>query len=279
MSSKIFDALLNEKIDFFKNSFSNNSEIYFDSNRKLISPLEYGMYKEHACKEFLKFIIPSRYRIDDGFVINANEQITTQCDIVIYDSNNTPLFESGIKQRFFPMETVLAIGEVKSTLSKRELKNAINKLAKSKSIRKENQNPSIIYRKTTETFKEYNHPFDQIISFIICQKLKFKVTDIDFDTLYDKEIPVTDRHNMILSIEDGLFLYRHSINGEEKFWPFPYSQNQKLKNCRISPGDNQKNHFLNFAASLYQTTQLSTIFQPEFARYTIHSPGLFYKED
>lgn len=279
MSSKIFDALFNEKIEFFRNSFSKNSEIYFDKNRKLISPLEYGIYKEQACKDFLKFIIPSKYRIDDGFVINANDEISTQCDIVIYDSNNTPLFESGTRQRFFPMETVLAIGEVKSTLSKSQFKSAINKLAKSKAIRREKTIPTIISRKTKEKFDNYTHPYDQIFSFIICQKLNFKVTNTDFDKLYEKEIPENDKHNMILSIEDGLFLYRHSIKGEDNFCPFPFLQGKKLKNCLIEPGNNEKNHFINFAEMLFKFSQLSTIFYPVFLRYAIHSEGLIFEEE
>lgn len=273
MSNYIFDALLNEKIEFFKSSFTKTSEIYFNEKKKLISPLEYGIHKEYACKEFLKFLIPSKYHLGEGFIINSNEQYSTQCDIVIYDSTNTPLIESGNKQRFFPMETVFAIGEVKSALSKSQLKSAINKLAKAKSLRRDNLTPGIISRKTKDKFDNYNHPFDQIFSFIICQKLTFKVSNLDFDEIYDKDILDQDRHNMILSVEDGLLLYKHKINGEEKIWPFPFSQNKKLKNRYIDKGINGKNHFLNFAEHLFTVSQLTTTFHPQFSKYTVHSEG------
>ena len=129
MANKIFNALLDEKIEIFTNAFSKTAkEIYFDKDDKLIHSLEYGIYRENSCKDFIKFVIPSKFNIDDGFLINSNDNVSSQCDIVIFDSNHTPLFESGKKQRFFPIETVVAIGEVKSTLSKKEFKIALNKL-------------------------------------------------------------------------------------------------------------------------------------------------------
>lgn len=278
MSNYIFNALFNEKIEIFKNSFTKTSEIYFNEKKKLFSPLEYGTHKEHACKEFLKFLIPSKYHLGEGFIINANEQNSTQCDIIIYDSTNTPLIESGNKQRFFPMETVFAIAEIKSSLTKSQLKSAVNKLAKAKSLRRDNLKPGIISRKTENKFENYNHPFDQIFSFIICQKFNFKINNLDFDEIYDKKILDQDKHNMILSIEDGLLLYKHSVNGEEQIWPFPVSQNKKMKNRYIEKGIDGKNHFFNFAEQLFNISQFSTIFHPQFSKYTIHSEGYILDE-
>ena len=67
-------------------------------------------------------------------------------------------------------------------------------------MRRDNSNPGIILRKTEDKLDNYNHPFDQIFSFIICQKLNFKVSNLDFDEIYDKDILDQDKHNMILSI-------------------------------------------------------------------------------
>jgi hypothetical protein len=108
-----------------KNIFSND-------NGKLIHPGEFGIYREAICKRFLEFIIPKKLSIDNGFLINTNNEVSTQCDIVIYDSKHTPLVQSNELQRFFPIETVCAIGEVKSTLSKAQLKETLLKLSKVK---------------------------------------------------------------------------------------------------------------------------------------------------
>ncbi|CAH8284234.1 hypothetical protein EV196_103280 [Mariniflexile fucanivorans] len=280
MANRIFQALLNEKIEIFKNSLSNTAtEIYFNEDNKLIHSLEYGIYRENACKDFIKFIIPSKFSIDDGFLINTNDRVSTQCDIVIYDSNHTPLFESGKKQRFFPMETVIAIGEVKSTLSKQDFKNAINKLSKIKTLRTEIENPSVIYRRTDNQFKNYEHPSDQIFTFLICKKLDFNLKDLDFDNYYDKDLKYRDRHNIILSIDDGIFLYKHTVNEKLLTWHYPNSQGLDLKNRFVNPGDGGQNHFGIFSSHLFMATQDASIFYPEFSKYSQQTMGTIVDEE
>jgi len=279
MANKIFNALLDEKIEIFTNAFSKTAkEIYFDKDDKLIHSLEYGIYRENSCKDFIKFVIPSKFNIDDGFLINSNDNVSSQCDIVIFDSNHTPLFESGKKQRFFPIETVVAIGEVKSTLSKKEFKIALNKLAKNKSIRMETPNPSFIYRHANDKFNNYIHPCDQIFSLLICKKLNFNLKDLDFDDYYDKDIEYQNRHNLILSIDDGIFMYKHKINNKIKSWHYPYSQGKNMKNRFVKPGVNCKNHFIIFASYLFMATQNATVFFPEFSKYSNQSPGTMIDE-
>jgi hypothetical protein len=272
MSNKIFDSLLSEKIENFRTSFSGTAKevFYDDANKKMIHSLEFGLYRESICKDFLKFIIPSRLEIDDGFIISIKDNnVSTQCDIVIFDPTHTPLFESGKKQRFFPVETVVGIGEVKSTLSKDKLKTAINKLARIKGLRRDNDVPSIIKRDTNDEFDNYSHPRDQIFSFLICKSLSFDFSNLvaEFNTLYDSDIPYCDRHNMILSIDDGIFLYKHKINNKDLAWHYPYSQGQNMKNRFIRPGDNNKNHFNGFATYMFMGINSATIFLPEFTKY------------
>ena len=269
MSSKILSALLNEKINHFEDSFSRTAtEVYFDSENKLIHPLEFGLYRESVSKDFLKFIIPSKYQIDDGFIINANDKISTQCDIVIVDGNHTPLFESGKKQRFFPMETVVSVGEIKSTLSKHQFKTALNNLAKTKSIRREIQNPEILTRHNQlPPFNQYDHACDQIITFLICKNLDFDISTINFDEFYNLDVDSRDRHNMILSIDDGLFIYELFINGRLAFVPFPVSNGNILKTRIVKPGKDKRNHYYNFANSFNNNINLSTIFYPSFRNY------------
>lgn len=280
MANRIFQALLNEKIDVFRNSFSNTAkEIYFDNDDKLIHSLEYGMFRENACKDFIKFVIPSKFQIDDGFIINSNDSVSTQCDIVIYDSNHTPLFESGKKQRFFPIETVAAVGEVKSTLSKADFKDAINKLSKTKALRLETETPSIISRKAENPFAKYEHPFDQIFSFLICKKLNFDFEKLEFNHLYNKEVDYLNRHNMILSIDDGILLYKHNVNNKELSWHYPKSQGLDLKNRFVAGGEDGKNHFDIFATYLFNATQNATIFYPEFSKYSELTIGKYIDEN
>lgn len=41
--------------------------------------------------------------VSDGFIITSKNSISTQCDIIIYNSNTVPLISDGIA-RMFPIE-------------------------------------------------------------------------------------------------------------------------------------------------------------------------------
>ncbi len=127
MANQIFDSLLIEKIDQFKSSFSNISkEVFYDEEKKRIFHTgEYGTYRESIVRDFLQFIIPRGLDISTGFLMTSLDDVSTQCDVVIFDSKMTPIYEEGERQRFFPIESTHGIGEVKSTLSKTEFKKAL----------------------------------------------------------------------------------------------------------------------------------------------------------
>ena len=210
MSNRIFEQLMIEEIEIFKNSFSNVSKELFTSanNDRLFHCGEFGMYREAITRKFLKSFTPSYLDVDQGFVINSNEDVSTQCDIVIYDTRYTPLLKNKELQRFFPVETVCAVGEVKSNLEFNDFKIALLKLAKTKKISEYISSPSIIYRSMPGEFSPQKNPYDLITTFLICQKLDFDIKRIV--EVYENDIDVRHRHNLILSIEDGLILYEWS---------------------------------------------------------------------
>lgn len=88
---------------------------------------------------------------------------------------------------------------------------------------------------------------DEIFSFLICNKLNFDVEEIDFEEIY-KNIPhLKYRHNVILSLQDGLITYKLTfsnlplkqkqaflikggeINTNPVIWNFPH--HSELKEC------------------------------------------------
>ena len=264
MANKIFESLLTEKIDFFKQSFSNlATKLYYDeTSKKLIHPAEYGMFRESICKEFLRFVVPRSLEIDQGFIINNNHKISTQCDILIFDSNSTPLFENSDRQRFYPIESVCAVGEVKSTLNKTQFKKAIKKLSKVKPLKSELEDPFTI-KSDYSTFNPKNNNGDNLTTFLICQKLDFNLDNIcdELDSLYE-EIPAYNKHNLILSIEDGILLYSHDKVTE----PYPINNKSNVKN-RFIVSNEDDIHLKIFASNLFLTSSSATILFPELGSY------------
>lgn len=196
--NNIYKTILTRKLENFVNLFANDSNsIFKGSDNRLIHPGEYGKYREESCKEILRLLLKTNYSVSDGFIFTSNNNISTQCDIIIYNSSLSPLITNDIA-RMFPIEEVKTIIEIKSNLSKNDFKNALIKLSENKSLYKQ--------RTGVLEHKPYNENFNTIGSFLICNKLNFDYSEIDLNQIYG-DIPRDEWHNAILSIEDGFISY------------------------------------------------------------------------
>jgi hypothetical protein len=86
---------------------------------------ELGRITEEIIKGALERLLPKRYSIGTGIIINSNGDSSAQTDIVIYDEfyNRPLLSEYGV--HVFPVECVYATIEVKSTLDSDSLKKSV----------------------------------------------------------------------------------------------------------------------------------------------------------
>ena len=279
MSSKIFDALLEEKIDLFINSFFGTSRtVFFDEvTERLRHSGEFGTYRERISHDFLKFVMPQKYSLGNGFIISSNNDVSTQCDIIMFDKSITPFIQSSENQTFYPVETVVAVGEVKSTMSKSEFVTAINKLSKIKKIKADLESPSYYYRSSEfGPFNPQNILYDGIFSFIICEKLNFNIEDIEneLDKMYAEDVEYWNRHNLILSIEDGLLHYTIKQPNEDlAFWAPTYN-GATYHRFTKKENTNKYNHFKSFAMCLFNGVSFSTVLFPEIVNYMKNFSGV-----
>lgn len=98
-----------------------------------------GEAREEALAVLLRKYLPVRVGVDRGFVIDALGNESRQLDVVIYDRTVGTVFEvSGVK--YFPCESVLAVGEVKSDIgSSDKLEDALLKLKSAKALDRSNR--------------------------------------------------------------------------------------------------------------------------------------------
>ncbi len=268
MSNKIFQQLTKEKVELFTNAFTGAKELFWDEEQsKLIHPGEFGTYRETIVKDFISLFVPKRYAIESGFIINANGDVSTQCDLVIYDVQSTPSMQSLQNQKFFPVETVLAVGEVKSDIQSRSsLSTALHKLAKVKKMREEVKEALCIRREREGDYDPLNYPFDQVFTFLICQKLDFSLDYIDNNSfgLYQQEVVARHKHNIVLSIKDGALIYH---NGQSNYY-YPTTGSKIETEKIIKPNENSiSSHFVHFISALAMGTKFSTILSPDIALY------------
>ncbi len=201
MASKVFQQIFERYITQFVGLYSEDSTAIFkDEQNKLIHPGEYGKYREESCKQLLRLLLGKEVSVSDGFVITSGDQISTQCDIIVYNSNVSPFIADGIA-KMFPAEEVRMIGEIKSTLSRQDFIDALRKMAENKKKMIDGRNNTGVcqHGRKSETY-------NTVASFLICNKLDFVFDKLTYEEIYSG----IDRkywHNSILSVEDATLSY------------------------------------------------------------------------
>jgi hypothetical protein len=91
--------------------------------------LEKGLGNEQSLRDLLADILPHRYGVAKGKIINSSGEMSRQLDIIIYDSLNYPvLFIDENKNQILPVEGVYGVIEVKTSLTSGLLTEAFDNL-------------------------------------------------------------------------------------------------------------------------------------------------------
>ena len=273
MANKIIDELIEERIDIFRSAFAQRAKVLFhddEKRNKLRHPGEFGTYREGITRDFLQSFLPQRLAIDTGFIVNALGETSGQIDLVIYDPSLTPPLESENRQRFFPVETVIAAGEVKSDVDKGQFKDGLIRLAKVKEMRSNLPNEASAavrwYRLGNTEYDPDKIPFDQVFTFLICNCIKFSLRhDLNFPSILDEiyeSVAYEHRHSSVLSIEDGLLHYTSEFpDGGSGDCYFPVSPMEKRinRNKWIHGHDDNYAHFKHFCSDLFMHATHCTV--------------------
>ena len=288
MPNSIFTKILDDTIHKFMADFcSMPKELFYDEKDNLFHPGEYGSYREEVVRCLFRNIIYEDLSISDGFLINSEDKHSTQCDIIVYDKKRTPILTESNKI-FVPVETCVGIGEIKSTLSKSEFKKALRKLSNNKKL-KESASGSTVRRSKKGDFDAAENSCDQLYSFLICKNLDFNINKIDFDEIYDG-IEHRNRHNLILSVEDGLFLYEFNFNLMSESRRKVYEkqrvnlQRESYTSCPnflnvvcpdflyVVDSTNELQHIREFISELHSGIHSATILDVDIRKYYQHVP-------
>lgn len=101
-------------------------------NRRLPHEGLKGSENEQALADVLRSFLPSRYGIEvNALVIDREGAVSRQCDIVIYDDVQFPKY----LRKVYPVETVFAVIEVKTELSKQQVDGALQNEAALRQLR------------------------------------------------------------------------------------------------------------------------------------------------
>lgn len=138
-------------------------------------PGEVGTGRENVLKKILDIYLPKRYAVDSGFIVDALGNRSEQMDIVIYEANYTPVFEIVEEKRFFPCETVVMVGQVRSNIGSRaKMLECLENIKSVKKLDRSNRGTNLpvtgpgISLTDIVHFDPSNNFRDQIFGFIFC---------------------------------------------------------------------------------------------------------------
>ncbi len=98
--------------------------------------LEKGMEIEDVVKIFLRDYLPRRYDITGGFIIDRENNISSQQDVIIYDAFHCPIYRPGSRGAVVPIDNVASVFEVKSELDINNFRETLTKIHKLRKLQK-----------------------------------------------------------------------------------------------------------------------------------------------
>lgn len=110
----------------------------FENARKATTPTLNSNAMEEPIRSKLNQLLPDSIGVGSGCVISVLDGTSRQMDIVLYERDLCPVFcvNDTPEATYYPVEGVLAVGEIKSILGKKELSDSFEKIRSVKKLRR-----------------------------------------------------------------------------------------------------------------------------------------------
>ena len=279
MANQQFIAIYNQKIESFLRVFKATKDIYRDDlhHNTYFHNGEFGKMREEACIKLLRNTVCTNFMVSNGFVLNHDGGRTSQCDIIIYDPQHRAIYDADTGTQFFPAETVASLGEVKSCLNFSKLCEALEKLARNKAIRDPLNGVKLkdTIQRVVVQVDTISHHTVAPFTFLICDRIDGDIEKLPekISGFYlDKSIPRYLHHNLILSLDDGVFTYSGDelskiIGQTVQSFPYPKLMKEEKAPAPLIQRGDQISNIRNFLINLSNSLENSHCFYPEPTRY------------
>jgi hypothetical protein len=97
--------------------------------RSTLHPGGKGLEVEEVLRKFLNAHLPRRYSACSGMMIDVENHMSKQTDVMVYDALSSPEYRASEQLQIVPADAVASVIEVKSCLTKTELKDGFEKIA------------------------------------------------------------------------------------------------------------------------------------------------------
>jgi hypothetical protein len=178
------------------------------AERMVAHPGELGVGREEIIRRFLRSYLSARFEVSTGFVFDSQGNVSKQLDIIIANAFVCPRFETAGGIRYYPCESVVAVGQVKSSLtSDADLQRALANLESVKELDR-SANGRAFDAERREEIDHVNNHLHQIFTFLfICGKA---MKDSTMQAAFMDRVLVTAPHvwtNIILALDQYLITF------------------------------------------------------------------------
>lgn len=162
-----------------------------------------GSAREDLLKDYLRKLLPDKYSISSGIIIDNNQSQSKQQDFIIHDAFNCPSFFKTDSNAILPIESVYATIEIKSTLDYDALEQSVENI---RSVRKLQKLPN-----RNIISNEYNNQYP--LGFVFAYSSKYSLEQMQ-KKLFELNKNVDGRHqiSIICVLDKGLIFNVYKDN-------------------------------------------------------------------
>ena len=116
----------------------------FENARRATTPELVASAMETSARKQLEQVLPSGVAVGTGCVIDTYGSTSRQIDVILYERDICPVFRvhgDDPKATYYPCEGVIAVGEVKSVIGKKELEDSFEKISSVKALKRNYERP------------------------------------------------------------------------------------------------------------------------------------------
>ena len=167
-----------------------------------------GDETELAWRQFLGNILPNRYQVADGFVVDADGRRSDQIDLIVFDRQYSPPIFLGNRVQYIPAEAVYAVFEIKQRIDWKNLRLACEKAGSVRALRR----TSVEIQSAEGTLNP--KPLHQIVTGILALSNTYTK---DFEGALRRtmdQAPEQQRLNLGCAVKDGSFMVNYLQSGD-----------------------------------------------------------------
>lgn len=162
-----------------------------------------GSAREDLLKDYLRDLLPNKYSISSGIIIDFNQNQSKQQDFIIHDAFNCPSFFKTDSNTILPIESIYATIEIKSTLNYDTLKQSVENI---ESVRKLHKLPN-----RNIISNDYNEQYP--LGFVFAYSSDYSLEQIQMK-LFELNKSVDGRHqiSIVCVLDKGLIFNVYKDN-------------------------------------------------------------------